>query len=185
MRGTHIYSSTEHPSHPLHSLRSAPSRPTRRFPPHTTPARYYQDSLASLPPSPPNTSLRTHIHTVFTQRTLDTFPPNSLLGVPPPPTSTPREQNLPRENRVHLAPLRCGHHTSIPQYMHRIGLAPEPTCVHCNSAVGTTEHVLLHCPALQIHRDSYHIHSLEHLWERPEEVVGFLRDASIIQRPTQ
>ena len=28
-----------------------------------------------------------------------------------------------------------------------------------------------------------YVHALEHLWERPEETVEFLRDASIIQRP--
>ena len=180
MRGTHIYTSTAHPSHPLHSLRSAPSRPPRRFPPHTTPAQFYQESLDSLPPLPNNVSLHTHIHTTFTQRTLDTFPPNTLLGAPPPITNTAREQHLPREDRVHLSRLRCGHHTSIPTYMHRIGLAPDPTCTHCNNAEGTVEHVLLHCPALQIHRDRHHIQALEHLWERPEEIVGFLRDASLI-----
>ena len=48
------------------------------------------------------------------------------------------------------------------------------------AATDAAEHVLLHCPALQIHRDSHHIHSLELLWERPEEVINFLRDASII-----
>ena len=181
MRGTHIFSSTTHPSHSLHHLHQAPSRPPRRSRvPHTTPAKFYKDSLNSLPPLPDNTSLHSHIHTTLTRETLDTFPPNTLLGAPPPLANTLHEQRLPREDRVHLARLRCGHHTSIPTYMHRIGRAPTPTCVHCNSAVGTVEHVLLHCPALQIHRDRHHIHALEHLWELPEETVGFLRDASVI-----
>ena len=38
--------------------------------------------------------------------------------------------------------------------MHRIGQAPNPDCLHCNSTKGTTEHLLLHCPALQVHRHS-------------------------------
>ena len=59
-------------------------------------------------------------------------------------------------------------------------LAPDANCPRCDAVEGTAEHVLLHCPALQIHRDSHHIHSLEHLWERPEEAIDFLRDASII-----
>ena len=74
----------------------------------------------------------------------------------------------------------CGHHTAIPAYMHRIRQAPNPDCPHCNSAEGTIQHLILHCPALQVHRDLHHIHALEHLWERPEETVAFLRDASII-----
>ena len=180
MRGTHIYTSTEDPTHPLHHLRTAPARRPRADPPHTTPAQFYQTELDSLPPIPENTSLRTHIHTVYTNRTLNTFPPNTLLGTTPPPLHTQREQHLPREDRVHLSRLRCGHHTAIPAYMHRIGLAPDATCPRCDAVEGTAEHVLLHCPALQIHRDSHHIHSLEHLWERPEEVIDFLRDASII-----
>ena len=48
------------------------------------------------------------------------------------------------------------------------------------SRVILTRWVLLHYPALQSHRDTHNIESLEHLWERPEEVVGFLRDASVL-----
>ena len=184
MRGAHQYTSTAHSAHPLHHLRSAPSKPPRPRPPHETPASYYTKHLASLPPTPEDTSLRTHIHTVYTRRTIDAFPPNTILGAPPPLITT-REQHLPREDRVHLARLRCGHHTAIPTYTHRIGLAPASSCPHCNNAEGTVEHFLLHCPTLQAHRDTHHIHALEHLWERPEEAVGFLRDASIIRRPTQ
>ena len=180
MRGTHIYTSTARPTHPLHHLRSAPARRPRAHPPHTTPAQFYQSELDSLPPAPENTSLRTHIHTVYTNRTLNTFPQNTLLGSTPPPLHTQREQHLPRVDRVHLARLRCGHHTSIPTYMHRIGRAPDATCPHCSDAEGTAEHVLLHCPTLQSHRDTHHIHALEHLWERPGDTIRFLRDASVI-----
>merc|ERR1719376_1823575 len=153
MRGTHIYTSTEDPTHPLHHLRTAPVRIPRADPPHTTPAQFYQIELDSLPPIPENTSLRTHIHTVYTNRTLNPFPPSTLLGTTPPPLHTQRE------DRVHLSRLRCGHHTAIPAYMHRIGLAPNPNCPHCSSAEGTIQHLLLHCPALQVHRDSHHIHT--------------------------
>ena len=40
------------------------------------------------------------------------------------------------------------------------------------------EHVLQHCPVLQIHRDSHHTYALEHLWERPEKFIDYLRDIS-------
>ena len=180
MRGTHIYTSTEHTNHPLHHLRSAPVRRPRPDPPHRTVAQLYQRELDSLPPLPDNTSLRTHIHTIYTQRTLDSAEPNTLLGTRPPPIDPTLEQHLPREDRVHLARLRCGHHTSLPKYRHRIGLAPDSRCDYCQAAEGSLEHVLLHCPALQPHRDAHHIQALEHLWERPGEVVGFLRDASVL-----
>ena len=40
---------------------------------------------------------------------------------------------------------------------------PDANCPRCDAIEGTAEHVLLHCPALQTHRDSDHIHALEHL----------------------
>ena len=180
MRGTHIYTSTDCPTHPLHHLRSAPARSQRARPPRTTAAKLYQQELDSLPPTPDNTSLRTHIHTVYTNRTLETYPINTILGTSPPHINTQAETRLPREDRVHLSRLRCGHHTAIPAYMHRIGLAPNPDCPHCNSAEGTIQHLLLHCPALQVHRGLHRIHALQHLWERTEKTVVFHKDASII-----
>ena len=183
MRGTQFYSSTDHPSHPLHYLRQAPSRPPRSRPPHLTPARKYQASLDSIPPVPSNsdTALHTHIRTTLTRDALAAYPPNTLLQAHPPkiPPHTP-EQRLPREDRVHLSRLRCGHHTSIPAYMHRIGQAPVSTCARCDSAEGTVDHILTHCPELQSHRDHHNINSLIHLWSYPEEAIGFLRDASIV-----
>ena len=180
MRGTHIYSSTADPSHPLLHLRTAPARRPRAYPPHTTPAKFYQDLHDSLPPLPEGITLGTHIHTTFTQRAIATFPPNSLLGVPPPLVNRERERSLPREDRVHLARLRCGHHTSIPTYTNRIGLPTDSSCVYCQDAEGTVEHILLHCPELQLLRDNHTIQSLEHLWERPEEALAIFSDAALI-----
>ena len=40
-----------------------------------------------------------------------------------------------------------------------------------NNKEAATKHVLLHYPALQIHRDTHQIHALEHLQERPVKVV--------------
>ena len=149
MTGTQFYTSTEHPSHPLHHLRQPPARQSRSRPPHATPASYYASSLQSIPPPTGNTSWRTHIHTVFTQQHLATLPDNTILHAPAPPTDITLEQHLPREDRVHLSRLRCGHHTSIPSYMHRIGQLNDPTCHLCNHPEGSVEHILLHCPAIQ------------------------------------
>ena len=180
MTGTQIYTSTENPAHPLHHLRQPPAHHPRTNPPHVTPAKFFSSSLQSIPPPTGNTSWRTHIHTTITHQHLTTLSNNTILQAHPPSTDISLEQHLPRQDRVHLSRLRCGHHTSIPVYMHRIGQLDNPTCNLCNNAVGSVEHILLHCPAIQSHRDNHGIHALEHLWERPVEAIGFLRDASII-----
>ena len=51
--------------------------------------------------------------------------------------------------------------------MHRIERAPDANCPRFDAVDGTAEHVLLHSPALQTHRDSHHLNALEHLWELP------------------
>ena len=180
MRGTHIFSATESPTHPLHRLRSAPARRSRTNPPHQTSAAYYQRELDSIPPLPINTSLRTHIHSVYTQRSLESSQPNTLLGTRPPPVDPELERHLPREDRVHLARLRCGHHTALPSYRHRICPDQDPSCVYCLAAGGTVEHLLLHCASLGPLRDAHGVDTLEHLWERPEEVLNFLRSAAAL-----
>ena len=175
-----MFSSTESPAHPLHHLRSAPARRSRARPPHLTPAMFYQRELDSLPPLPDNISLRTHIHTVYARESLEASQPNTLLGTRPPPADPALERLLSREDRVHLARLRCGHHMALPSYRHRIGLDRDPSCVYCLAAVGTVEHVLLHCAALRPLRDVHGVGALEHLWERPEEVMSFLRSAGVL-----
>ena len=104
-------------------------------------------------PTPSNTSLRTHIHTTYTTRAILSFRPNSLLGTRPPPVAS-SEAVLPRPDRVHLSRLRCGHHPSLPSYMHRIGRAASDLCNFCSLAPGSVSHFLLHCPSLTLHRAS-------------------------------
>ena len=176
MRGTHIYSKTQDPSHPLHHTLQTRHSPRHI---HDTPASHYTSLLGSLPPTPTDTSLHTHIHTEFTRRALASYSPNSLLGTRPPPVAD-EERQLPRADRVTLARLRCGHHPALPSYMHRIGRADSDSCVRCHADVGDTQHVLLHCPTLDTHRTRHHIHSLEHLWTRPVAVMQFLHDAGVL-----
>ena len=176
MRGTHFFTSTVDPGHPLHYMQTP--RTTRRHI-HNTPAAHYTSLYNTLPPTPDGTSLRRHIHTTFTERALEALPPNSLLGTRPPPISS-TENSLPRLDQVHLSRLRCGHHTAIPTYMHRIGLAPNDTCSLCGQSSGSMEHILLHCLTLHTHRATHNIHSLEQLWSHPREVLSFLRDSGIL-----
>ena len=174
MRGTQQYTSTSSPTHPLHYMQT-PTITPRHI--HNTPAEHFRNLYQSLPPCPENLSERAHIHRVFTERYLDSAPPNSLLESRPPPVNP---CDLPRGDEVHLHRLRCGHHTSFPYYMERIGRAPSRICSLCNGAVGTVEHALLHCPTIQQHRDTFQIHSLEHLWTHPEESLRFLRDSGVV-----
>ena len=175
MRGTHIYTSTSDMDHPLHYMQNP--RPTDRHL-HLTPAEHYHALYNTLPPIPPNTSHRTHIHTHFTDRALRNAEPNHLLGARPPRVDD-SEQTLPRVDRVHLARLRCGHHPSIPAYAHRIGRALTDQCTWCLNARGTLEHVFLHCPALQPHRATHNIHTLHQLWTHPIASLHFLRDVGV------
>ena len=151
---------------------------------HNTPAEHYRSLYLSLPSRPRGLSERAHIHRELTVRSLDSSPVNSILGSHPPPVD-PAEKSLPREDRVHLSRLRCGHHTALPHYMHRIGLAPTAACSLCNRAEGTVVHILLHCPTLQQLRDTHNIHSLEHLWTHPEESLRFLRAAGVVPEAQQ
>ena len=175
MRGTHIFSSATDPSHPLHYMQTP--RQTPRYL-HTTPAKHYSDLLNSLPPTPPLTTLRSHIHTTFTRQALLSAPNNSILTYRPPPIAD-EERDLPRADRVHLSRLRCGHHPLLPTYAHRIGISDSDRCELCLTESGSVTHMLLHCPTIQQHRATHNINTLEDLWHRPLASTLFLHEAGI------
>jgi hypothetical protein len=176
MRGTHMYNSTVDPEHPLHYMQT-PTQTRRNI--RTTPATHYRNLTNHLPPTPDGLSFRRHVHTVFTQRGVDSLEANSLLHARPPELN-PEERTLSRADRVHLTRFRCGHHPAIPAYRHRIGLEATDTCTWCGLAPGSTRHLLEHCAQLQQHRDRHNITTLEHLWTRPVSVGNFLRDAGVV-----
>jgi len=64
-------------------------------------------------------------------------------------------------------------------YRRRVARTTDPTCNHCNTAEGTTKHVL-RWVVLQTHGDTHQIHTLKPLWEHPLDMVGFFREASVI-----
>ena len=133
LTSTHGYRSTVCPTHPIHHLRSAPARRKKARPSHTTVAKLYQTELYSFLPIPENTSLRTHIYTVYTNRTHSYLPRKHHTRHDTPPTNTQSEIYFPCEYQVHLSQFRCGHYNAIPTYTHRIGQAPNFDCPHCNS----------------------------------------------------
>ena len=65
------------------------------------------------------------------------------------------------------------HNTTLPPL-------PSPSTNFCSLAPGSVSHILLHCPSLQLHRASHHIHSLGQLWTHPRDCVAFLRDSAFI-----
>ena len=160
MRRTNIYTTTECPTHTLHHRRSAPARRQRARPPHISSDKQIY-------------AHRQHQHN-------PKHTANTILGTTPLSTNTEREVHLPRDDRINVSRFCCGHHTDIINDMHRIDQASNADSPHCSSGEGTIEHLLLHCPTFQKHRDLYYIHSLEHLWEHPKETVALFGDASII-----
>ena len=113
MRVTNSYTSTLDPQHPLHDMQN-PTKTRRNI--HLTPAQHYHTQHNTLPPVPDDSSLRTHIHTEFTQSALDSLPPWC-----PPPAACETELMLDRCQRVQLGRLRYGNSTLVPSYMHRLG----------------------------------------------------------------
>jgi len=80
---THTFKLIRKRNTPAPPLLQCSGAQTASTPPHSTPAQFYQTRLGSLHPIPENTSLRAYIYIVNTNRTINTFPPNTLLGTTP------------------------------------------------------------------------------------------------------
>ena len=97
---------TEHPCFYMHDHPQTPRQIVQ------TPHRYYTDILQNIPPPHGQTSLKKHIHTHITQNAPELIAENKVLNAPPPNISS-TETQLSRQERVHLARFRCGHHPSL------------------------------------------------------------------------
>ena len=53
-----------------------------------------------------------------------------------------------REDQVHLARMRSGHHTSLMQYQNKLNAEVSSTCPRCNEGIDTIEHWLKECDAV-------------------------------------
>ena len=176
MRGTQFFSAAADPQHPCHHLHHAAPTPRNI---HRTPATHYSDLLSQLPPRPPRRTEKSWIHEQFVAEYLSQVPANSLLGEPPPPVAD-NESALPRESRVHLARLRCGHHPSLLTYQNRIDQTTDPTCRYCGSSPETVQHLLEDCQPLAPLRAAHGVRHTSHLWSRPAETIEFLRSAGLL-----
>ena len=150
LRGTQILAAAStNPQHPLHYMAEHPHMPRNI---KTTPSRHYTQILASLPPRPPQTGIKKHIHTQITHSSINKLKNNTLLAARPPDTH-PSETSLPREDRVHLARLRCGHHPALLSYQKRWDKSVVDTCPGCNSAPHTIKHIIEDCTT---HHKTHH-----------------------------
>ncbi|XP_076042756.1 uncharacterized protein LOC143026373 [Oratosquilla oratoria] len=139
---------------------------------------YYAQILSSLPPQPPNTSLRKHIHNHITHRSINTLKDNTLLHARPPDIH-PSESSLPRKDRVHLARLRCGHHPALLSYQKRLDDRAVNSCPGCNASPHTIQHIMEDCIIHNHARKQHNIHSIKDLWENPVSAVAFLGETGL------
>ena len=93
----------------------------------TTPQALYTGLLNTIPQH-----AGSHIHTHFTNITIQKLGPNTILGTPPPEIHH-SELALPRADRVHLSRLRCGHHSALVTYQKRIDDSADEVCTHCST----------------------------------------------------
>ena len=176
LRGTQILATAStNPQHPLHYMAEHPHMPRNI---KTTPSHRYTQILSSLPPRSPQTGIKKHIHTHITHRSIVTLKDNTLLRARPPDIH-PSETSLPREDRVHLARLRCGHHPALLSYQKRLDDSIVEDCPGCNTAPHNIKHIMEDCTAHNHTRQQHNIHSLRDMWESPVQAIAFLRDSGL------
>lgn len=88
-----------------------------------------------------------------------------------------KDLGLPRNDRVLLSRLKCGHHKALPPYQHRLGNVPSDLCLRCLSAPATAEHVMASCPAIACGRLNHviTITLVRDLWKRQRDSINYLK----------
>ena len=178
IQDTHfIAAAAAHPQHPCQHLLNRPltHRNLKRTPGHT-----YTDTLHQLPHTPPNKSLYKHIHDTIATQSIRNLPPNSILNSQPPPINE-NEASLPRQTRVSLARFRCGHHTKLRAYQHRLDPNTDASCQLCVTAATehTTQHIFT-CPHLDGLRQDSGVTGVRDLWLNPLAASRFLGTAGLL-----
>ena len=175
MRGTQFLpSATHNQDHPCSYMSNINPTPRRIV---ETPAGHYGDILEGIP-----TTDRSHgneIHTAITARSIAALGPNSILGVPPPKIHQ-SERDLPRQDRIHLSRLRCGHHPALQAYQHRINSNNPPECPNCGTQPHTVIHVMEECEDFAAQRTAHGIEDVRDLWAEPARSIGYLRDMGLL-----
>ena len=132
-----------------------------------------------------NTSLSTYRHTEYTLRTIESFQPIPQL-VPTP--SILSQNKIRRDSRNTRKVTWLCYNALITQPIQPtwtgqdiIKIQHATTVLKQNARKSTSLYTVPHYK----NSDTYQRHALEHIWKRPVEMAGFLRDASIIQMPKQ
>ena len=170
LRGTQIFSAAAAPDHPLHEGLYNPVGTRRHI--HTTPSSHYTALRAMIPPLPLGRSESSWLHQSFVARALANAPPNTLLGEAPPPVN-PDEADLHRQERVHLARLRCGHHLALRSYENRLRPEVDPACRWCGEGQETIYHIFQECPQLAAERADAGVSNPRDLWDAPAVALRF------------
>ena len=177
MRGLQFFAAASNPEHPCNHLHH-PEPTSRNL--RTTPSSHFSGLQDALLPTPPGRTQSSWIHEQSVSQYLESAPGNNLLEAPP-PSANQEELSLPRQDRVHLSRLRCGHHPAIPSYEHRLRPDTNPTCRWCQGPAETVTHLFEDCPALGGTRGLRGITTVGDLWTSPAASLGFLRDAGVLQ----
>ena len=82
-----------------------------------------------------------------------------------------RETFLGRAEARSFWRFRMGHSLELNSYRHRIGMEESAECRRCHEDEETTEHVLLHCPAMAVLRQQAGITSMGDLCRNPRGAV--------------
>ena len=180
LRGTQLFTAAASPEHPLHDRLHNPIGTQRQI--HTTPSAHYTALRTMIPPPPPQRSESSWLHESFVTRYLAAAPSNSVLGEAP-PSLMPGELGLPRQDRVHLARLRCGHHPALLSYENRLRPDVDPTCRWCGTTGETVSHLLGDCAGVAGDRLAAGLSSARDLWARPVQALGFLRSIGLVPDP--
>ena len=175
MRGTQtLAAASTNQDHPLSSMANH-TLPPRNLKTKTTPhRRYVTEILSSLPPCPPNTSLKKHIHRQITHRSINSLKDNTLLQARPPEIH-PSESELPHSDRV-LRSMRCGHHLALMSYQKRLDDAMVDAFPECNASPHSVSHIMEHCTSYDHLKTTHNIHSVRDLWDCPVQAAAFLRE---------
>ena len=173
MTGAQFLDSTSDPDHPLHHLYHPPRTPRNVW---KAPATYYRELIDNLPAPPPDTTMKSHIHTHIVGAYCSEARNKNRLLQDSPPLIAPNEIALTRPQRVTLARLRCGMHPSLGEYRNKLDPTYPKQCPHCNRprTYHNTPHLIVHCPHYHHQRSRWDITSLQDLWDRPVASAGFL-----------
>ena len=85
----------------------------------------------------------------------------------------PDEADLHRQERVHLARLRCRHHLALCSYESRLRPEVNPACRWCGEGQETIYHIFQECPQLAVERADAGVSNPRDLWDAPAVALRF------------